>query len=404
MKDTNEADVYESTENRAEVKNIQNTSSLDEKIRQGLKPQEIAESENCKVEKVYSYVKESGQSELWEAAKKFRKKEIETFIDGKVREGLNAREIAELNKSLTEGGVHNYIKSSGQLNLWKEAKKLRRKNKRIPSIDEKIRQGLKTQEIADAEKSCVAAVHSYITSSGQLEIWNKAKELRFLKEEKERKEKKSALEEMAEKLRDLELLKAAEAGWPYYNAVIYDRRDTTNKHSFEKVLKFLKAYNEEKIELGVASCLRAAKKSGFNSYSSVQGIVEFLGLQSGEHPKPITEDKLNAIKNAQAVPYLTLNDVAYFIGVASESITNHWQKDGKLIKIVRPRSNLSYRKASQVYEAIDAGFNLEETAEYAGVHPSFAERAVENRNEIEPRIVEALKVIFPKSKLKKPYI
>ena len=64
----------------------------------------------------------------------------------------------------------------------------------------------------------------------------------------------------------------------------------------------------------------------------------------------------------------------------------------------------TYRTASQVYEAQDAGFTLEETIKLLEKRKEAIGYCLAHRKEIEPKIRAILKQIYPTKKITKPYL
>ena len=65
---------------------------------------------------------------------------------------------------------------------------------------------------------------------------------------------------------------------------------------------------------------------------------------------------------------------------------------------------LNYRTASQIYEARDAGFSIEETLELLEKDERVYGYALEHELEISEHIINNLRIMFPDKKITKPYI
>ena len=116
---------------------------------------------------------------------------------------------------------------------------------------------------------------------------------------------------------------------------------------------------------------------------------------------------------------LTNVDIAYFLGVNPWNVFQYFarkniKRRGKQIKqFGHPKKGerldpLSYRLASQVYEAQDAGyfteFSTEEIAGLLNISSRAVNYAIKNRGTIEPVLTQALQTIYPERAITTPYI
>ena len=125
--------------------------------------------------------------------------------------------------------------------------------------------------------------------------------------------------------------------------------------------------------------------------------------------------KKEAIKRSVNVE-MSSTDIAYFLGVQSYAVGNNilnWglrekkQISFKSIKEFGSRENhkaLTYRLASEIYDALDrCKFNSQETAEVLDTSPKIIEYALKHRNEIEPVILNSLKILYNDANINEPY-
>ncbi|MEK6940231.1 MAG: hypothetical protein AABX31_05895, partial [Nanoarchaeota archaeon] len=66
-------------------------------------------------------------------------------------------------------------------------------------------------------------------------------------------------------------------------------------------------------------------------------------------------------------------------------------------------TSLTYRLASQIYEAADLGFNSTEVTELLDTTPRVVEYALTERKTLESKIINALQVLYPEENIYKPY-
>ena len=149
---------------------------------------------------------------------------------------------------------------------------------------------------------------------------------------------------------------------------------------------------------------------------SVARILDTVGLERlvrKNKGRVITPpDKKQALKIAFDLDMPAV-DVAYFLGLRDYVVRTEFRRAGKCCSDRLPlacfergkiRRHLSYRLASQIYEALDEGFSAKETAELTGVSKSVLEFAVKNRAEYEPKIVRTLRSLYPSKDIKTPYL
>ena len=134
-------------------------------------------------------------------------------------------------------------------------------------------------------------------------------------------------------------------------------------------------------------------------------------LYGARERHPISEEKKNAVKRSFNLK-MSNPDIAYFIGVPSYVVRNYFVESGKnkgskhnLVKSFgNPDAYLTYRGASQVYEGGDIGFGQKEIEEVLGLDRRVVSYALKNRTRLEPKIIEALRTIYPDREISKPYL
>ena len=74
-----------------------------------------------------------------------------------------------------------------------------------------------------------------------------------------------------------------------------------------------------------------------------------------------------------------------------------------MLQDVNKRVEKFYKLASQIYEAQDLGFTLQEIAELTDKTKETIKKYMNKRQQIEPEIIEGLETIFDR-KFEKPYL
>ncbi len=316
--------------------------------------------------------------------------------DELIRQGKTLQEIAGT-EGITKEAIRQYIERSRQYEQWKQAKNAKGPE-RISERDELIQQGKTLREIAEKEGINYQIIYHYIKRTGQHEEWKKAKE----RESPEARE--NALEEIASALKSVFLQRAQQEGWAYEQAAKYQlslKHRGPEEIAFERLVKLFTIYEQTK-QKGERLSLEELGNTA-NLHASVVGyILKRTGLP---HLNPgigrLPPNKLKALERAFEVEHLSNDDIAYFVGTTWTTVDKYFM-GGRNTK--RGSHNLSYTKASTIYEAIDAGFTEEETAEYTGAGQAQVKRALKHRPEFEKTIIAELKIIYPDAEITKPYL
>lgn len=181
-------------------------------------------------------------------------------------------------------------------------------------------------------------------------------------------------------------------------------------YPFETIHTLFNAYDEARTQ-GIKISYRVlAKKAKLTDSAIAKYILDRAGYPSlntaySTHFHRLTpEEKERLVTTWRSFP-LSSNDLAYFTGRSSgivqelpkREVTATTEK-GK--KVTHPQ----YARASQVYEALDAGFTLQETAEYIKTSLRVVEKVTTKRAEAEPIIIRALQTLYPEQQITKPYM
>lgn len=104
-------------------------------------------------------------------------------------------------------------------------------------------------------------------------------------------------------------------------------------------------------------------------------------------------------------------DVGYFLQVHFFVINQRWRKQGLHPLNHLPssfgfgtRRKLTYRLASEMYEAQDLGFTKEETMQLFDAPETIVDYALEHRIRIGTEIMLALRELYKTSQITKPYL
>ncbi len=387
-----------------------------ELIQQGKNLSEIVEETGLKEDTIRDYARQNKISRGIFNLDRKSKFDSEEVIVQRVRDGLQngINSLEELCKTVKVGRVRlSDLRKKYDIQLPADLKPYKTR----PELDELIEQGMKLDEIGKIVGLTRERVRQYIFSSGQQNLWEQKKEEKKQLVTMGEQERISELNQIFCLLDGLTKQKAKESGWPYEKALEYvngKEQFRENGYSFGNLVRFFKNY-ERAVKSGREASHRKLTTGTRIPYigGAVKRLLQKVGLPSnvsGDKRKKrvITVlEKKEAIKRAAALP-ISYEDTAYFLKLPSYVVRgnlNRWGLNKKSHKS-RPikyftkgqsegNNCLTYRLASQVYEACDAGFNLEETCELLDTTEEIVDYTITNERRIAPKIEKALKVVYP---------
>jgi hypothetical protein len=186
-----------------------------------------------------------------------------------------------------------------------------------------------------------------------------------------------------------------------------------HKTTFETVLSVFEVYRRASVQGKKVSAEFIGDIVRVDT-STVYRILRTVGLEALVRTLPrLSKDQKKSVLNMWDTK-LPASDIAYFanqyFGTDFDRATfnNILDKMGKRRGIYRlgMRSwdtKISYRLASQVYESIDAGFNLHDTMEYTGATEDQVNAAIKIEGIAKPRIIRAIKLLTGQH-IKTPYL
>ena len=104
-------------------------------------------------------------------------------------------------------------------------------------------------------------------------------------------------------------------------------------------------------------------------------------------------------------------DIAYFLGLPEYISTMRFtakgisrESSGFNVRLGRGKKVLTYRLASQIYEAVDAKFKYSEILELFNIHEEILDYSLTNMDEIKDEIINGLKILCNDKNVSKPYV
>jgi len=189
----------------------------------------------------------------------------------------------------------------------------------------------------------------------------------------------------------------------YYIANSYRRsKDAT---PYEKIVRLISSHENAK---GRATIEELAEDSEI-AVTSITTIMRALNLKPRRHIKThrhTSNEKRNALSKALDISYLTREGVKELSHLSLFNINgdiSHKHDVSEKEISISDNEIVRYSKASNIYEALDLGFSQKETAFLEDTTLNAVKYCKRQRNEIAPKIIHALKTIFPRARITKPY-
>jgi transcriptional regulator with XRE-family HTH domain/ribosomal protein S8 len=291
-----------------------------------------------------------------------------------------------------------------------------------PEVDKLIPQGLSLSEMAEkAGLKFRQQVSEYLIRSNQYGLWKKARQREVKKETEARKQKAEALKQKTELSRKISSIlkevaykkayeEPAKESWAHQKTAQYflSLRARPKRYSSQLLITIFQRY-EKAMNAGEKKSLEALGSDLGLLPAAVSKILASVGVEplyGSKDKQKIPDCKEPLIKRAFNLP-MTCLDAAYFLGVKWHVVSKRFNAIGKRDHIVKPltlKRGLNYHQVSQIYESQDAGFTKQETAGLLGIKEKNIEYAINNRDDLSPKIVDALTKLFPNRVIDKPYL
>ena len=325
----------------------------------------------------------------------------------KKRVAALAQEGKTLDEIITEiglgyGTVKKYLhKENIQVNKSSNPIKPRtRVCKRKPHIDELIAKGYILEEMAKTDGVTREAIRTYINRSGQYSFWRQQREAPIT----EQKNREEVTRQLISILKQRTLQLAYQESWAQGKTEEYFQslhRVNKNPRPREKLVKLFEAYKKAEETGENTSFEEIGSVVGYKA-PNVRWILNKVGITSLNFTKQYfpRNKRQNEVFIELIDLGLTKTDAAYFCEVTYSTVEMRMQRLGRkvpnarLIKQFSPNiERLTYRLASQVYEAQDLRFENTKIAKLLGVNSKVVDYAIEHRETIAPTIIKAIEII-----------
>ncbi len=379
--------------------------------KQGKTRQEIARKLQLIYGTVSHYSVEEG-IEIQEM-KRGRKKADISLIKQELEKGKILFHIAE-ELELTGSGLYSILKEAGMNTHQPELSELEIKalqdslqdvNERTRKIVQGVLEGKTLNTLGEEIDVTRELARRYIEGLGLYNTWRAKRNEPY----NLRTKTVSLLQQRIE-----QLINSSELSWAERKAYEYNLASPfgTTKRAIphKKLVKLFTLYEKAKEQEKKRSLDWFAQKVGFSSPGEVGRIFSRSNippLYGAIESKRISKEKSSALKRARELGYLSKADIGYFSGLSDTAIERHVPpalEKNTPIKLFRNFYRLTFSKASQIYQARDLGFSAEETALVCNTLPEIVAYAEQQRRSIAPKIVRAIKTLYPKEKAKAPYI
>ena len=329
-------------------------------------------------------------------------------------------EIAD-RSGLSYSYISNVIRNNEGLYL-----RLERKNKKRDDCFKRFAKcGLSQVQLANRFEISYTRVQQLLKETGVYESWKESRPHYASAQEKH----KMILEDIAGMINNVAgglvsiIQEAAyrnsgEEQWAEKKAFEYLRKHPRSKLGLEKITALFSLYidaekNGNRISLSEFSELAQIPVMTISKIFNKSSLEPMVRGRLERHP--INKEKKDALRRiAESGTKLSSRDISYFLGipdyVANQDIriygcefSGGLRKDIGLRCGLR-RKHITYALASQIYEAIDLGFDVEETAELNDTTNKIIIYALSDRAVISRDIRRELRILYPGRKSNKSYL
>jgi len=187
-------------------------------------------------------------------------------------------------------------------------------------------------------------------------------------------------------------------------------RDSDRAIPYEKLLKLFQVDETARISGEKIGLDELAKRAGFEYRNNhvLSPILRSAGLIPPRVKRiffKLSEERKDAIRKTAELGYLSGESIRRFAGLGRSNFINKVRKGSRreCIKSFGCQGVLNHYKASEIYEARDEGFSRKEISELCSVNERIFDYALNVEGEVSPQIVTALRILFPKTNITKPY-
>ncbi len=291
------------------------------------------------------------------------------------------------------------------------------------TIDSLIEQGKSQEEIGASQNKTREWARQYIMSSGWYGQWvqKRQEQTQQFQDKKEKATRTQLLSLLSQRL----VHTAATESWAHQKAAEYFVQVSKIKHKtpFSAYLTLFQTYEQAQQQGEKLTLQELAKRAGFAGATSVKKIFAAVNVEPMfgnciRRPKI----KLEAMAR-DAQMGLSAIDIGYFVDIPSTNawnyISTHYGSATPTtvielrytnIKSMKRELKINFSLASQIYEAADAGFSVDEIRELLPImsggvkHDSNKIKELLNcRSEIEPTLITLLQKLYDLPQLDTPY-
>lgn len=301
--------------------------------------------------------------------------------------------------------------------LTGQKKMLKRTTQRDELFSKGIEQASTLAELGKSIGVTREAARLYLHQTGLHETWKEKRNQQKQERDLERRTAQQKLEtEQETKAQFLYLLKehlhqkAEQEGWVTQKAVGSFYTKDRRTYKLEDIYAVFQKYEQAQKEGKKLSLEKLAEGTPF-VFPRVGRILREVGVEPmhGARDRTITPQwKVSAINRAYKSIPMTAFDIAYFLDLPYHVVNQRFFAKGKrsnlpLFAKSFGDEKLTYRLASQIYEAADLGFNKTEVTELLETASKVVAYALTERKTVESKIINALQVLYPEEEIKKPY-
>ena len=301
----------------------------------------------------------------------------------------------------------HYKDSNGTLNLRGRELRIRLIKKGVPMLEIAKKLGIKRQ-----------AVDYFTRNYGIYNNWKKSNEFFLKNRDKPQREKRKALETIAAQVNEVLSQRLAEASpieRKSYDMAVEYSKGFSKRYSFGFLFDLYNHVNSLVKNKKHFSYQDIATK--FNLYApSARRLLVSVGLKSSNKPLPkkiVSQERKQAIRRGLDNTSWSYADISYFTKVSNVTVQaiHDSGPNGRVVNSEDMffvdfgcKGRLTPRKASQIYELIEKGINLDKIKRKLKIRDKVLYEAIANRNKYSQKIITNLRSMYPEREITHPYV
>ncbi len=272
---------------------------------------------------------------------------------------------------------------------------------RRPELDICLKMGMSVIEMCQYSGLTGEGNRQYIIRTGQYTLWKEKREGKKRAQRRMEEEKREMKEAILAALMARIFQLQQTTSWPEKKTSEFLLSRTHTSYTQETLQKLFTLYYQAQQQGKKLSLKELSNQTGLPYQASVGRVLRAVGLEPcyGKLRRITAEPETEAaLERAKEIPF-SHQDIAYFLDIPDHTpaITRYFSLAKRTVRGKEIRRfqgySLTWRKASEIYEARDARFKEKDLPQLLDTSKEVVAYALQMRKKIEPVLVKALQFI-----------